>query len=310
MAERADYHRADYHPPLRESIPNILGDYGSRPENHWDRSQADCHRIDDGQAYDIPALRQSLKGLTIGGEIIYAEELNSTNDYIKQARGSLSNGAVVLAGRQLAGRGRNGRVWYSESRAGIFVSVLLKAGRREPSFTLAAGLAVTRAVRLLGLPAGIKWPNDCVIDGKKFAGILTETQGMGDFLAVGIGVNVNNSAFPEDIAEKAVSLALAAGRRFSRQDVLADILRQLNYVYKPFMEGGFAVLRDEYLRHCVTVGAEVRLGTPLREGSSETARAVDISPSGGLVVVNGSGARREVLSGEISVRGLDGNYTA
>ena len=145
----------------------------------------------------------------------YYESVDSTNERIKsRAHQDESQGLVISAGHQTAGKGRIGRKWESPSHESIATSLLLTPAEISlesiPTITVVAAMAVRDAIhRIYGLEGQIKWPNDIVIDGKKICGILTEMEmrdGKVWYVVVGIGVNVHNKTFPKEIAFKATSI--------------------------------------------------------------------------------------------------------
>ena len=155
----------------------------------------------------------------------YYESVDSTNDRIKErARNGQEQGLVISAGHQTAGKGRIGRKWESPTNESIATSLLLHPQgisiEAVPTVTVIAAMAVRDAIsRLYGIDGLIKWPNDIVFDGKKICGILTEMEmkeGKVWYVVVGIGVNVHNKTFPEDIAYKATSVDLELEKRHSK----------------------------------------------------------------------------------------------
>ncbi len=140
------------------------------------------------------------------------DTIDSTNtEALKQARLGAEEGLCVVARQQTAGRGRQGRVWFSENDAGLYFSMLLRP-KIEPQFlsliTLMAGVAVHDTLREFGLLPDIKWVNDVLVNEKKISGILAETTETEKGLAVvlGIGINIRSSNFPPEIAETATSI--------------------------------------------------------------------------------------------------------
>ena len=133
------------------------------------------------------------------------------------------------------------------------MSILLKPDinpAKLSSVTLCAGLAVCTALKEdFGINAGIKWPNDIVVDGKKICGILTEMSGQMqkvDFVVVGIGINVNNESFPEEIQHKASSLYLLSGKKFKRSSIAKAVLNRFDKIYNRFEKEGFKPFKEEY----------------------------------------------------------------
>jgi BirA family biotin operon repressor/biotin-[acetyl-CoA-carboxylase] ligase len=143
-----------------------------------------------------------------------------TIDSTMQAALGCPLGTVVLAEEQTAGQGRHGHSWHSQRGAGIYCSIVLKPA---PLLTLALGLATAESITsTTGLACDLRWPNDVMIRGKKAAGILVQRV---DGQAIGgIGINVNHTSFPADLAQEATSLRLEAGREFDRKDILLALI--------------------------------------------------------------------------------------
>ncbi len=166
------------------------------------------------------------------------DELGSTSDRLKEIAGQGAGlGAVVVSESQAAGRGRRGATWYSPADSGLWMSVLLQAPSRSVAYLpLMVGLATARAIEQVapGIDAGIEWPNDIVIAGKKVAGVLCEVAAGGpapsaDSVVAGIGVNVRTPPgdFPADIRQRATSLEEAAEARVSRAGLAGAIVAEL-----------------------------------------------------------------------------------
>jgi len=164
-------------------------------------------------------------------------------------------GAVFLAEEQTAGRGRSTHSWHSERGTGIYCSFLLRppmAPAEALWLSLIAGVAVQDAVReTTGLAADIRWPNDLLINDKKFAGILTEMSSESSKVhhaVIGIGVNVNQQNFPDDLDTTATSLRLEAGREFARVEVAAALIRALDREYRALLRAMGSPIRTPALR--------------------------------------------------------------
>jgi BirA family biotin operon repressor/biotin-[acetyl-CoA-carboxylase] ligase len=165
-------------------------------------------------------IKPELDDIQIGRRILHYFKTDSTNSVAMAlaARGE-EHGTVVVAEEQTAGRGRFGRVWYSEKSSGIYVSVILRpalAPSAAPMLTLMAGLAVHRAIETsTGLAADIRWPNDVLVSGRKVCGILTEMSAELDRLhavVLGIGINVNHREIPDELKPIATSLRIETGK--------------------------------------------------------------------------------------------------
>lgn len=274
-------------------------------------------------------IRSGLENTVIGREVLYLEETESTNTVAKTLAGEGAvEGTVVVAGRQTAGRGRLGRTWESPVGTGLYMTVILRpsvAPEEVQFITLAASVAVVAAIRnTTGLEAGIKWPNDIVLGGKKVCGILTEMNSEMErvnFLVLGMGINVSQRPedFPEELRDKATSLdSYARGMAdsgssghesgpvpgpVSRLALARAVLAELDRVYAMVLGGRRAEIIKEWKSHSQTLGREVRVIYKERE---LTGKAEDITEEGRLVLQDSDGVRREILSGEVSVRGLLG----
>ncbi len=155
---------------------------------------------------------------------------------------------VVIADQQTAGMGRLGHSWISELEAGIYASILLKLPlppSRLPVASLLAGLATAEAIQKSShLACDLRWPNDVLIGERKVAGILTQL--FGEYIIAGIGINVNNTAFPAGLRTPATSLLLASGGRVqSREDLLVRLLDSLDtFSSLLLVQGPEAILRS------------------------------------------------------------------
>ena len=247
----------------------------------------------------------------IGSNIIFLEEVGSTNDYAKElGRQGAPGGSVVIAGRQVAGKGRLGRGWDGGAGLDIYMTILLRpeiAGEAAARLTLLAGICVAKAINELSpKKAGIKWPNDVVIEGKKICGILTESafkDSKIDYAAVGIGININRENFPAELSDKATSLRLENGRNYNRADIIKQVLSLFDKYYSEFLINGTASFIEEYRQLCVNIGKTVAI---YENGESYRAQAVGIGENGALHIVTEDGDKREIESGEVSVRGIYG----
>lgn len=260
--------------------------------------------------YNKRELEQGLKTKTMGQTIYFYEETDTTNNRARElALEGASEGTLVVAEKQTAGRGRRGKVWESPLGTGIWMSLVLRPQimpAEASVLTLLCGLATAEAIEAeTGLSAGIKWPNDILINGKKAVGILTEMDcEMSEvhFVIPGIGINVNTASFPPEIAEIATSLYLECGKTVSRRRLVHKVLERLEEHYETFLRtGSFAAMLEDYRKHCITLGKEVHvLG---REPFF--AEALDITPEGELLVRRADNGKEEVVfSGEVSIRGV------
>lgn len=248
----------------------------------------------------------------MGRKIVYFEETDSTNIQARLlANGEDWDGTLVVAEMQNRGKGRRGRSWSSPKGSGIWMSLLIKpeiSPEKVSPITLVAALAVHRALRRICPDTFlIKWPNDIVADGKKLCGILTETESEGDYInyvVMGIGINVNNTSFPEEISKTATSISETAGHAVKRAPIVADFLAEFEGLYEEFEKSGdLSPMIEEYKGCLANMDRRVRILEPENEWEGI---ARGINERGELLVENENGEIVCVVSGEVSVRGIYG----
>jgi BirA family transcriptional regulator, biotin operon repressor / biotin---[acetyl-CoA-carboxylase] ligase len=224
------------------------------------------------------------------------------------ARAGVPEGATVVTEEQTQGRGRLGRAWVAPPGSSLLLSVVLRPPMAREGVWLtvaAAGVALAEAIDEVApgaAPAALKWPNDLELHGRKAAGLLAEAHLEGDRLAavlLGMGVNVAQAAadFPPEVAEGATSVSLAAGAPVDRAALLAAWAGRFLDGYASLAAGEPGPVLAAYRRRLVTVGRPVRAD---RIGADPVVgTAVDLTPTGALVVQTASGARVEVLAADV-----------
>ncbi len=281
----------------------LLRDLGVRVKGH-PRTGYHIERVPDILMPQL--LSHRLYGTPFARRIVHYFKAGSTNTIAMQlGEQGEPHGTVVVAEEQTAGRGRAGRSWTSEKSAGITCSILLRPPippAQAPLLTLVAGLAARdAAAEELDVLPDIRWPNDVLIRGKKFCGILTEMHAEPDrvhFAVVGMGMNVNQTRMPPALAEIATSLRIETGKAHSRIEVLIRLLRHLDRYYNEFLEKG----ADPLLRRFSEVssyfqGKRVRITTAAETFTGVTS---GLEPSGVLRVLRDDGRGLEpVISGDV-----------
>ncbi|MDF2801730.1 MAG: BirA [Anaerocolumna sp.] len=268
---------------------------------------------------DSKALENYITTKILGKNIMYYEEIDSTNTVAKRiGKETSTHGVLVLANKQNAGRGRLGREWDSPKNEGIWMSLILKPViniTKASMLTLIAALAVNKGIRVVtGLESYIKWPNDIIINGKKVCGILTEMSTSKDILeciVVGIGINVSNTCFEPDIKNKATSLKSEGCLQIDKLQLINEIMLAMEYYYEIFLRNQSLVdLSAEYNKWLINRNNTVKI---IEREESYTGVALGINDLGELLVktqvsVNGETIEiiKEVVSGEVSVRGVYG----
>lgn len=245
----------------------------------------------------------------IGKNIIHFNTIESTNDYGKEIAGKEIEGTVIISEEQTKGKGRLGRNWHSKSGEGIWMSMILKPNMtpyKAPFITLIAGASIVKSLNNLGIDATIKWPNDVIINGKKLCGILTELSAEIErinHIVLGIGINVKTMDFSPEISEIATSLQ-KEGYNLSRVDIVKNILEQFEKLYMDYVENDN---KDETIKICrqysAVIGKDIYA---IRGENKELVKCLDIDENGNLIIINSNGEKVEIISGEISIRGLKG----
>ena len=275
-------------------------------------------------SFDLAALARQIAGTAFAGHLHFVASVDSTNSLALAAARAGGSAGVWIAGEQTAGRGRGGHRWHSAARDGLYVSVLvtdrpaLAALRLLP---LAAGLAAQAAVReACGLALDLRWPNDLMLGERKCGGILVESSvepaaspagpratapplpeaaaARVRFAVLGIGLNLNQEAFPAELASVATSLRLADGRTHAREAVLAALLRALDGELEALDSQPAATLLARFGAASSWVsGKQVRVG--LVPENSYTGVTAGLDREGFLLVEDSTGALQTVVSGEV-----------
>jgi len=230
---------------------------------------------------NLPSLRAAFPGRRI--------DYHPTIDSTMLAAAGCPVGTVVLAGEQIAGQGRHGHTWHSEAGAGLYCSMVLTPA---PVLTLALGLATqTALLEATGITCDLRWPNDVMLDGKKLAGILVQLVD-GNAIA-GIGINLNHTAFPPELALEATSLKLHAAREFDATGILIALLRAVDTFTAEDQE---SILRLFTHASSYASGRRVIVQQP---GGVVTGVTAGLDPSGFLIVRKDDGTDTLILAGGV-----------
>lgn len=258
------------------------------------------------------SILKEIKTKWAGRSVRYFDLTDSTNTQArKMAEEGAPHGLLVIADQQDGGKGRRGRSWVSPAGEGIWMTILLRPEMNPVNasmLTLVMALAAEKGIReTCGQNSLIKWPNDLVLNKKKICGILTEmsTEQMEiKYVLIGIGINVSQTEFPEEIRSTASSLYLESGEKIPRSRIVAGIMSALEEYYEIFMQTeDMSGLIEEYNQRLVNMGNEVCILDPAGEFRGVS---TGINQNGGLMVRLEDGSETEVISGEVSVRGVYG----
>jgi BirA family transcriptional regulator, biotin operon repressor / biotin---[acetyl-CoA-carboxylase] ligase len=246
--------------------------------------------------FDLASVRARLPGR----EIEWFQSVSSTMTIAARlARDGCVSGTIVGADGQVAGIGRQGHAWHSEAYAGLYVSMVLRlplAARDLPLVMLALGLGTQEAItQVSGLAADLRWPNDVLIGDRKCAGILAQLDG--DAVIAGIGINVNHTQFPSEIAPVATSLYLAGRRSVSREHLLVALIHDVESCCKILSEEGApAILRMFSRASSYASGRRVSVEQDDQKIEGVTC---GLDPAGFLVVRSDDGKETTILAGGV-----------
>lgn len=255
--------------------------------------------------------REDLSTKWAGQEWISLETVDSTNLYAKRIEKTAKHGTLILAEEQEQGRGRRGRTWSSPKGEQIAMTLFLRPNiklEHASRLTLLMALAVRRGIfKLTKLDCKIKWPNDIVLNGKKICGILTEMNvsiQKIDYVLIGVGINVKQQYFSEELSQIASSLYLESGTLFSRTELVSRILEEFEELYELFLQTeDLSKVCEEYNKTCINCGRQIQV---LEPENTYVGTTNGINEKGELLVQKEDGSLIPVYAGEVSVRGLYG----
>jgi BirA family biotin operon repressor/biotin-[acetyl-CoA-carboxylase] ligase len=251
-------------------------------------------------------IKTGLKTTVMGKKIHFLSEVASTNTLaMEMAAEGTPEGTVVIAETQTSGKGRLGRKWISP-KGNLYLSVVLRPKipmHKAPLITLTGAVAVASAIRTTcGLEAGIKWPNDILISGKKACGLLTEMSAEQDrirhvVLGIGVDVNMEISELPPEVRLLTTTLAAEAGAKINRIALLQQVLQDLERWYQKLLIHDMDVL-EEWKKLNMTVGNRI---TVSGAGEALEGLAQGIDRDGRLIVRLDDGTIRTVAAGDVTI---------
>ncbi len=244
----------------------------------------------------------------IGNKIICFTETNSTNTVaFKLAEDGAPEGTVVLADSQSRGKGRLGREWSSPPGVNLYASIILRPPvlpLEASQLTFISAVAVARTVeQVTSLKVRIKWPNDLLLDGRKFAGLLNEMSAETEkinFVVMGIGVNINMLAgqFPADLRYPATSLLIEGGCVVERNSFVRILLREMDNIYDRYLQEGDQPVREEWLQRSRMVGCMVNVNS---SGKLISGMVTGIDQIGALLLRLADGSEERILAGDVTI---------
>jgi len=256
----------------------------------------------------------------LGRPTRFFPRIGSTNDVVHElAVAGATEGLLVLADEQTAGRGRLDRSWWAPPGASVLMSLLLRpalSARMAGQLPMCLGLAAVEGIEdVTGLRPALKWPNDVVWDGRKLGGMLTELRVDGerlDYAVLGLGLNVNLTfdeppgtgreamaasapIIPETFSTTAVSLRMAAGRPVDRAALVIALLERCEAWYERLLSG--ESLHEAWAAWLDTLGRQVVVALP---AETLTGVAVGVTPEGALIVRRPDGTDETIWAGDVT----------
>lgn len=253
-------------------------------------------------------LLNGIKTDSFGRKTYTFATIDSTNSCARVLAGCWAEeGTVVYADEQTAGRGRLGRTWTAAAGENLTFSVILRPAILPGQINLlplVAALGVARGIETCcGISVQCKWPNDILLNGRKIAGILLEgsvTERV-QFVVAGIGVNVNQTVFPEEIRARATSIGRETGVSVDRPALFRAVLESFEHEYRAALSTNFRDVLPRWLTYAPMIGRKISL----RHESFEVHGLVSgISKDGGLIV-SSEGKERTYLAGDVTITDLE-----
>jgi BirA family transcriptional regulator, biotin operon repressor / biotin---[acetyl-CoA-carboxylase] ligase len=254
-------------------------------------------------------LREGLKARVFGGKIYTFDTIDSTSNCARALAGCFApEGTIVISEQQTAGRGRLGRTWQASPGENLTFSIILRPALRPEAVNLLplyVAVSVAQASQQVAqTKVECKWPNDLMVNGKKFGGILLEgsvKQNELEYVVVGIGLNVNQTSFSPELQEKATSLRLASGKAINREILFREILLRLETDYQNLKTTGFQSVLPSWLSFSSMNGKQISVE---QNGSVLSGTVKGLSPDGGLIL-HADGAERVLFAGDVTIVGFD-----
>ena len=237
----------------------------------------------------------------VGGTVWHYDAVESTNDTLKELLDSeLSEGLVIWADRQAAGKGRHGRAWASPP-GGLYISILLRPKETHALILgLLAGMPLIKTLLLFGVFATLKWPYDSLFQVRNLAVILSEgvyrREAYHVVLGVGINTNVDLDRLPPDVQARATTLKREVHLFVANEECLEYFLEQMDDVYSRYTHTPTSLMLKEYRGACGTIGKRVSVDTPQ---GKVVGKAFDIAPTGALLVLDDGEQRHEIVDGTV-----------
>lgn len=261
--------------------------------------------IDAPMGLSEAAVSAHLTTKVIGRHICFYDSIGSTQkEALRLADEGAEHGTVVLTNEQTSGRGRLGHTWQSQRGTNIALSLILRPELpidQTPQLTLLTAVAAAETIeKQAGLSCGIKWPNDLLFEGKKLVGILTELMAEATYVkavVIGIGFNVNTTAFPDPIKSEAASLASLTGKQFTLAPIVQQFFASFETLYQLYLSEGFKKIRPLWEKRALNLGKQIKVRQP--GGRVLIGTALGINDDGVLRLKKTDGTIAKVYSADV-----------
>ena len=237
-------------------------------------------------------------------KIIEFDELISTNKFALEKIANYPSGTVIRANKQTAGRGRFDRKWVSDNADNCYLSFILKPDKKYqkvfPNITQYLSIVVCQELLRYGIKASIKWPNDILVDGKKIAGILSETSFSGEkFNGIVVGLGINLNLTQKDLSKidiPATSIKLETGKDVDSKKFIEYLAKRFFGEYETLLRKGFKYFRAQYISYTDFIGKNVTIKNP---EITDLGIAINVCEDGALEILTEEGEIKKVISGDV-----------
>lgn len=255
---------------------------------------------------DIKVVKDDLKNQFIS-EIKYFDTVTSTNELaLNMEENLVQEGLVIVAGEQTKGRGRLQRNWHSPKNQGLWMSIILLPEQKNKDkyslLTLIGALSVQKAIKNLNIDSTLKWPNDILYNNKKLCGVLSQFKSIGgkiNRVVVGIGLNVNQNNFADEIKDRSISLKMIKNETINKEKLLVDILNNFADYYNMFKKEDFNKIIEQWKKEMSMLYKNITVNT--LDGTKYKGKVIDITERGELKVKLKSGIDKTFIAGDVSI---------
>jgi len=261
---------------------------------------------------DIEQIKKNQKTSIFGKYLYYFPKIDSTNNYAQRlANEGAPEGTVIICDYQTEGKGRLDRVWESSKESNILMSFVLRPRleiERVVRITLASAEIIIASLEKFlaktnveNISFSVKWPNDILANGKKIAGILTESSLREKdivYIIVGIGLNVNQeiSELTSDLKKTATSLFAETNQKFNRESLISEIIMEFEKQYFNLERTNYDMVLQDWKNRCDHIGKQIEVETHV---TTETGKFIDVTENGILIHASGEDEVRELIAGTI-----------